>query len=118
MDSHCRVRIAIPPGEAGYEEGVASFTAAAYPYSMCGGRCKGCCGRPEFRAWHEGSAQAISVEVRWPALGMVVELIQAVPVNTTIQHGKMTTFNSPLSSRLMTGLQSPSTRSAKTPLIQ
>lgn len=35
---------------------------------------------PEFRAWHEGSAQAISVEVRWPALGMVVEVIEAVPV--------------------------------------
>lgn len=49
---------------------------------MCGGRCKGCCGCPEFRAWHEGSAQAIPVEVRWPALGMVVEVIQAVPVKT------------------------------------
>lgn len=49
---------------------------------MCGGRCKGCCGCPEFRAWHEGSAEAIPVEVRWPACQMVLEVVQAVPVKT------------------------------------
>lgn len=51
---------------------------------MCGGRCKGCRGCPEFRAWHEGRAAAISVEVRWPALGMVVEVIQAIPIQTSV----------------------------------
>ncbi len=68
-----RVAYAAPSNHA-----IGVGAAGRYPGVMCGGHCRGCGGCPEFRAWHEGRAQAVPSRW-WPACDALLEVVQAVP---------------------------------------